>query len=333
MSPLRLRIGDYATLAWLAVVATVYTAYGRWGELRLLRESTRYNPLVLLVLLTLCRYLLPLLVVSVRRLAATAALLAGSASGAGAEPDPGQERALLRRMGLFLRDAAPVYLVLGFYPSTDTIVDCLQGTRLLDRQLAAADVLLFGGHASVWAERLVSPRLTDVLSLFYFLHLVMPMVVLLFLAFRAPRALFVEAVQGLVTILAVGMALYVLVPAEGPGRHLAHLYSRDLAGGLVGQVNDALIEATRVPRDAFPSMHVGLSALLLVYAFRGRTWFGLLVLPFAVGNWLATVYLRYHYLVDVVAGFLLVAVVYAAVGWWMRRFPVEEPPDASGGMG
>src|SRR5262249_44845016 len=85
-----------------------------------------------------------------------------------------------------------------------------------------------------------------------------------------------------------------------------------------------------VPRDVFPSLHVGLSALLLVYSWRANKIFALITLPFVVGNWLATVYLRYHYTIDIAASIVLVPLVHYAVQLWMRRFPLydgkkEEP--------
>jgi membrane-associated phospholipid phosphatase len=58
----------------------------------------------------------------------------------------------------------------------------------------------------------------------------------------------------------------------------------------------------------FPSLHVGLSSLVLWYGYRlSRRWFWILLLP-VVANWVSTVYLRYHYLVDVFAGWVVAAV-------------------------
>jgi membrane-associated phospholipid phosphatase len=61
-------------------------------------------------------------------------------------------------------------------------------------------------------------------------------------------------------------------------------------------------------RAAFPSLHAAVSLMALVYAWRHvRIWFYLL-LPFALGLWVSTVYLRHHYVVDLFAGWLLVPV-------------------------
>ncbi len=65
------------------------------------------------------------------------------------------------------------------------------------------------------------------------------------------------------------------------------------------------------------------SLVTLIYAWRYvRPWFWLL-LPFVLGLWVSTIYLRHHYFVDLVAGWLLAPVaVFVAPRidrWWARR--------------
>ena len=57
------------------------------------------------------------------------------------------------------------------------------------------------------------------------------------------------------------------------------------------------------PTAAFPSSHVGVTFILLLLAWRSRSWrLTLLVLPFFLLMCLATVYIRAHYAIDVIAG-------------------------------
>ena len=66
-------------------------------------------------------------------------------------------------------------------------------------------------------------------------------------------------------------------------------------------------------RAAFPSLHAAVSLVALVYAWRYvRAWFWVL-LPFCLGLWVSTIYLRHHYVVDLLAGWVLAPV--AIVGW------------------
>ena len=61
-------------------------------------------------------------------------------------------------------------------------------------------------------------------------------------------------------------------------------------------------------RAAFPSLHAAVSLVALVYAWRyAAPWFWVL-LPFVLGLWVSTIYLRHHYVVDLLAGWALAPV-------------------------
>jgi membrane-associated phospholipid phosphatase len=78
------------------------------------------------------------------------------------------------------------------------------------------------------------------------------------------------------------------------------------------------MDAARAPRDVFPSLHVAISALVWWYGARlGRFWFWGLSLP-VFANWISTLYLRYHYLVDVLAGWVVAALAILLSAWLLR---------------
>jgi membrane-associated phospholipid phosphatase len=59
-------------------------------------------------------------------------------------------------------------------------------------------------------------------------------------------------------------------------------------------------------RAAFPSLHAAVSCLSLVYAWKYCRWFFPVLLVFVCGLLVSTVYLRHHWVVDLLAGMLLV---------------------------
>jgi membrane-associated phospholipid phosphatase len=76
------------------------------------------------------------------------------------------------------------------------------------------------------------------------------------------------------------------------------------------------------PVAAMPSLHGGLAMLVALYAItRLRSpWRWLLVAyPLLMG--VALVYAGEHYVIDILAGWLLAAVVMAGCGWWERTHP------------
>ena len=55
------------------------------------------------------------------------------------------------------RDCLPLYCILLLYPTSDLLIDTLQGSRLVDPALVRLDGALFGGQVSVWMERFITP--------------------------------------------------------------------------------------------------------------------------------------------------------------------------------
>lgn len=311
---MRPRIGEAVLSAWIGFAVAVWLASGDWRRGGMIQESAVYNWMFLFLAPVLAWRLLPLLVASARGLRATLALARGgdAASLASAVGLDGERRRIDELLRL-LRDFLPVCLAVACYRVTDYVIDTVRGDELRDGWLIRADLLLFGAHPSVWMQRFVAPWLTEVLSLCYFFHMIVAGFVLLYLHARAPRERFVEAAQGFTTMLVLGCMLYALVPAVGPYVTLRSEYTQDLGGGTMERVNAAVIDQLRASRDAFPSLHVGLSGLLWLYAWRAERRLGLLLAPLVLGNWVSTLYLRYHYGVDVLAAAALVPLVDRAV--------------------
>lgn len=94
-----------------------------------------------------------------------------------------------------------------------------------------------------------------------------------------------------------------------------------MIAGPVSRWNDALVRMGSTGVDVFPSLHVAVSLFILGFDFRhNKRRFWIFLIP-CVGLWCSTLYLRYHYLIDVLCGVLL-----ASWALWIanRCKPVEE---------
>jgi membrane-associated phospholipid phosphatase len=192
--------------------------------------------------------------------------------------------------------------------------------------LAALDRQLFGVVPCVWAERFITPGRTEVLSLFYVsFGWIAPSTALILLA-RRRHAEFRAAMLGVLMCFYFGYLLYVIFPAAPPRLVLVYEFTRTLQGypHLFSNFSARTFELLPVDsRAAFPSLHAAVSLVALVYAWRFvRPWFWVL-LPFCVGLWVSTIYLRHHYAVDLIAGWMLaplaIWVAPRVDGWWARR--------------
>ncbi len=192
--------------------------------------------------------------------------------------------------------------------------------------LVALDRMIFGVQPCVWAERFITPARTELMQMLYlnFFWIAPSTSLLLLLRRRWPE--FRATTLGIVACFFMGYALYVLLPAAPPRLVLVYEFTKNLRGYPVGFSNLSAQAFSLLPVDsraAFPSLHTAASLVALVYAWRYvRGWFWVL-LPFVLGLWASTIYLRHHYFVDLVAGWLLAPVaVWVAPrvdGWWARR--------------
>jgi membrane-associated phospholipid phosphatase len=185
-----------------------------------------------------------------------------------------------------------------------------------DDLLIKADFRLFAGHhPTVLLERFVHPLLTTVLQFAYISYYFMAIVLGAVLFLKKKETAFDEAIFGIILCFYLSYVGYLLVPAVGPRFTLAHLQTRDLAAGpLVTSIQETLNALENTKTDAFPSGHTAVALMTLYYArrFRERALTAVL-LPAVTGLILSTVYLRYHYVVDVLAGIsLTVLTVYLA---------------------
>jgi hypothetical protein len=130
---------------------------------------------------------------------------------------------------------------------------------------------------------------------------------------------------------------YIFVPAHGPVLFHAGDYHAPLAGGYFYDVVVRGVEATGGLQGVFPSLHVGGSLYLCLFEFRHNRLRGLIYLPLVLLIYAATLVLRYHYVIDLIAG-TAIAVACLPLGRavfyrWARRRQEAGLPALPGGEG
>jgi membrane-associated phospholipid phosphatase len=198
----------------------------------------------------------------------------------------------------------------------------------MDALLQRIDQVAIGTNLSLRLQPLVHPALTEFLSFCYILFF--PYLFFTTVSyFCGDVELLKKFVIGLFTIYGIGFLGYSLVPAAGPHLVMADQFTVPLTGWWITKCNDAIVAAGSNHVDVFPSLHCAISTFFLFFDRWHRPWrFKPCLLP-CVGLWFSTIYLRYHYAVDVLCGFALA--VFAL--WLARRFPThtraETPAQAA----
>jgi membrane-associated phospholipid phosphatase len=111
---------------------------------------------------------------------------------------------------------------------------------------------------------------------------------------------------------------YLFLPARGPIVELAGDFAAPLAGGTFHDLVVSTIAGMGGPHGAFPSLHVGASTLAMAFDLRfGDPLRGLIYLPLVAAICVATVALRYHYVVDLIAGAALAVIALEIARRWL----------------
>ena len=228
----------------------------------------------------------------------------------------------------FLHDWIFAPLAYLLYLLMHAVVGPVRGTWIADPILIAIDRRVLGADVAVWLAPLARPWLTETLQVaytsFYALMLAAGIELYVKRDFRRFHLYTFSCAVGFL----VSFVGYLLVPAVGPRftlfdvatveRELPGLWLTPAlrtfvdGGGLVPPGLSKTAAAALAPRDVFPSGHTMMTAMAIYWTWR----FGLRTrwVVSVVGALLiaATMYLRYHYAVDVVAGLVLAAVCLVA---------------------
>ncbi len=213
----------------------------------------------------------------------------------------------------------------------------------VDPQLLAFDLRVFGFEPALAWDAFVSPHTTEWFAFFYFgyFYLLAGHVFPITLGERDSRALS-EFALGILTVYCVGQSLYVIVPAIGPHYFCAGSFERPLEGSMWWPLVRDTVASAGAGKDVFPSLHAAAPTFIAIHSFRQRrrtpfryTWIP--VSLFASQVVLATMFLRWHYLIDVIAGVGLACAVSIVVPYVVelerkRRERLGLPPVFDGSI-
>lgn len=199
--------------------------------------------------------------------------------------------------------------------------------RSVDAQIFAFDMNVFGVEPSVAWDRFVTPVTTEWFAFFYFGYFFILMLHVLPFVFGArDTSVFRHFALGIFMQFCITHLLYMVVPGWGPYHELK--FDHELTGGTFWGWVVSSVHAGGALKDIFPSLHTGAPTFFAVFAFLHRKekpfkyyW---IPLAFVVSQIIcATMFLRWHYLVDIVAGFTLATanafVSRALVDWEAKR--------------
>jgi membrane-associated phospholipid phosphatase len=212
----------------------------------------------------------------------------------------------------------PTICILTIFDSLEWVVHYINPADI-DPLLIRLDYMIFGNHPTVMLESIMDPFLTDILQAAYSMYYFVPTAYGAVLLFNNQREEFNKSLFMIMFCFYLSYLGYILFPALGPRFYLNDFQSTGLQGlFLTEPLQNYLNRLEGIKRDAFPSGHTGITVLVLYLSYKYKRGYFWMTLPIVSALIFATVYCRYHYVVDVIAGFGLTIITIAFGEWYYR---------------
>jgi hypothetical protein len=250
----------------------------------------------------------------------------------------------------FVRMGFQMSLLSYWYPDTFEFNRFLPN---LDYVFASLDQSLFGGQPALWfCEAFPYNWLSELFNLGYFSYYPMIAAVGLFYFFCKYEH-FEKFSFVIVTSFFIYYLIYIFVPVAGPQFYYPAIGLDNVAKGIFPHIGDYfnyhqqllpgapyqhglffdLVEGSQSigerPTAAFPSSHIGISTILMIYAWRGSKKLFASLTPFYILLCGATVFIQAHYLIDAIAGLVSAFIIYYIVSLMFRfwfAYPIFASP-------
>jgi membrane-associated phospholipid phosphatase len=179
------------------------------------------------------------------------------------------------------------------------------------------------------------------MTMIHWSYFVVPHIVAVIVWYKRPDV-FRRFLSGMALMLAVGLAIYFLIPSNPPWLapepidspsaavvyRIMETVGKELGGGVYEASYRVIGESN--PRAAMPSIHMAFTALLIFPAFAfSRTW-GHVAVVYTALMGLALVYLGEHFVIDLFVGTICAAYGWYAAGAWLdKAAPLVWQPRSS----
>lgn len=234
----------------------------------------------------------------------------------------------------FLRHFYPVLLYAGFYRETGSLNRMVYG-GYLDPLFFRLDERLFGFAPSfTFMEALPYRFVSEIFYGAYFSYYLMIGGVGLALYFRK-RAEFYHYISVTSFVFYVCYIVYIFLPVAGPRIYypeLAHLtlpadampaavpgFPAAVQSGIFYRIMAVIYDVFESPGAAFPSSHVAVAWVTFYFSFRYLPTIRWPHLVMVILLCFSTVYCRYHFAVDVIAGLVTAALTLPLGNWLYAR--------------
>jgi len=204
------------------------------------------------------------------------------------------------------------------YKEVELLAPALGDWRLT-AAIPAWESALFAGQPSLYlSERLAFVPLSEYLHFCYLSYVIVIPSVAAYWYVSGRRAAFGELLLLLSTVMLGSYLFFILLPVDSP-YYLSPRLGPPLSGHFFFDLVHQMSARGGARGGAFPSAHVSGAVVVSLVAWRHQRGLAYLLIPITGGVMMATVYGRFHYALDTLAGAVLAIAVMAA--YLLRPLP------------
>ncbi|MCP4631339.1 MAG: phosphatase PAP2 family protein [candidate division Zixibacteria bacterium] len=209
----------------------------------------------------------------------------------------------------FVRRAYPLLTILFLYEQSGLFINIIF-PEFFDYQIIIFERSILGFNPTIALQTLYNPILNEILYLCYYSYFFFIPVISLYLYFNRRYFEFEKLITVSCLAFYISYITFILYPVEGPRYALAEMYWMKPAGYLFVPLVNQVINFGGLHGGCMPSSHiaVAITSTLIAYKY-ARTLFPF-YLTFTIGLMIGTVWGRFHYVSDGIAGIIVAIISY-----------------------
>ncbi|MDR2653038.1 MAG: phosphatase PAP2 family protein [Prevotellaceae bacterium] len=212
----------------------------------------------------------------------------------------------------FVRNALPIAFIAYWYPETYFMNENIFGN--LDRYFVDADQYLFGCQPSLEFSKCYPQTWINELMNFGYISYYFIIMIAVFVALAKSKKCMEHTAFIILCSFFIYYITFIILPVVGPQ---FYFQAPDNMISNEGFFRNTLVELQNLgekPTGAFPSSHVGICLICMYFIFKYSRKAFYILIPVAFVLICSTVYLKAHYLIDVIGGF-----VTAPIYFWISK--------------
>jgi membrane-associated phospholipid phosphatase len=210
-----------------------------------------------------------------------------------------------------IRDWHPLLLFPFLYKEVELLAAVIGDWRM-SAAIPAWEAALFAGQPSLYlSERLAFVPLSEYLHFCYLSYVLVIPSVAAYWYVSGRREAFGELLLMLTAVLLGSYLFFILLPVDSP-YYLSQRLGPPLSGHFFFDLAHQISARGGARGGAFPSAHVSGAVVLSLVAWRHQRRLAYLIFPITGGVMIATVYGRFHYVLDTLAGAAIAIAVVVA---------------------